>query len=339
MKEFELKPHSPLRYIPKASTGPYNKNRMRNIEDFDPTIISEQPNTIAVIGDSLAYGLYIKEDAIYTELLSKMLRNNFGQRDTVVLNLGVPGYSIDQIIPWFEQTGVPFHPKHLIYHFWFDDLYTSDPGWTKVSESSVMRICKGFRDSLPKRYATYIDALYETSHLLQWIFALSIFRDPEPQQAIVPPKKTTVEISPALQQLFLDLKKAFRSGEAHDLPTFEQYYKAYVDEKLFQHLIEKSSDLMHLCEKFQMTCTIILTPVLTDATEESYPYSKLHEYLTALFSELGFTVIDMQKDFFSHPLETLRARAKDPEHFNAVGHQLVARRLFQFFQKNPSFIE
>jgi hypothetical protein len=70
---------------------------------------------IVVLGDSFTFGYEVSDDETYPSYLGTMLP------DTEVLNLGVVGYGLDQILLYLRQEGVKYHPDIvLLGYVWFD---------------------------------------------------------------------------------------------------------------------------------------------------------------------------------------------------------------------------
>jgi len=66
---------------------------------------------IAVFGDSFAFGMDVGDDDTFAAQLERTLDH------TEVLNFGVLGYGMDQVLLRFRAEGVPFHPDIVVLNY------------------------------------------------------------------------------------------------------------------------------------------------------------------------------------------------------------------------------
>ena len=80
---------------------------------------------IAIVGDSIAYGLTVDQRVAFPQQLERMLndRSPDGLRFEV-LNLGVSGYNIDQIVERLRTLGLDHAPDLVIYAYSLNDPQT-----------------------------------------------------------------------------------------------------------------------------------------------------------------------------------------------------------------------
>jgi lysophospholipase L1-like esterase len=80
---------------------------------------------IAIVGDSIAYGLTVDQRVAFPQQLERMLndRSPDGPRFEV-LNLGVSGYNIDQIVERSRSLGLAHSPDLIIYAYSLNDPQT-----------------------------------------------------------------------------------------------------------------------------------------------------------------------------------------------------------------------
>ncbi|RME39107.1 MAG: SGNH/GDSL hydrolase family protein [Planctomycetota bacterium] len=80
---------------------------------------------IAALGDSVTYGFGYKQTQAYPKQLEKMLNEQFGDRMRFeVMNLGVVGYNIEQIVEAARVKALPFQPDLLLYGYVLNDPLT-----------------------------------------------------------------------------------------------------------------------------------------------------------------------------------------------------------------------
>lgn len=79
---------------------------------------------IAMIGDSVTYGLGVQAEEAFPSLLESKLRHP-GRGPVEVLNFGVPGYSTFQEYTQLKNRGLSFSPDLVVMTFTPDDVETS----------------------------------------------------------------------------------------------------------------------------------------------------------------------------------------------------------------------
>jgi hypothetical protein len=87
-----------------------NRERLRGTRDYGH---EKPPNTlrIAVFGDSFAFGMDVGDDDTFAAQLERLLPH------TEVLNFGVLGYGMDQVLLRFRSEGVQFHPDIVVLNY------------------------------------------------------------------------------------------------------------------------------------------------------------------------------------------------------------------------------
>lgn len=75
---------------------------------------------VAVLGDSIAFGYWVREEDAFPRQLESMLRAG-GDR-VEVLDFGVPGYNLDQEIETLRAKALAFQPDAVIVAFCLNDL-------------------------------------------------------------------------------------------------------------------------------------------------------------------------------------------------------------------------
>ena len=74
---------------------------------------------VAVIGDSIAFGYWVEERDAFPRQLETMLG---GPRHVEVLNLGVPGYDLEQYVETVRARALPLAPDVVVVAFCLNDL-------------------------------------------------------------------------------------------------------------------------------------------------------------------------------------------------------------------------
>jgi lysophospholipase L1-like esterase len=75
---------------------------------------------VAVLGDSIAFGYWVREEDAFPRQLESMLRA--GGVRVEVLDFGVPGYNLDQEIETLRSKALAFEPDAVVVAFCLNDL-------------------------------------------------------------------------------------------------------------------------------------------------------------------------------------------------------------------------
>lgn len=75
---------------------------------------------VAVLGDSIAFGYWVREQDAFPRQLESMLRAGGGRVE--VLDFGVPGYNLDQEIETLRSKALAFQPDAVVVAFCLNDL-------------------------------------------------------------------------------------------------------------------------------------------------------------------------------------------------------------------------
>lgn len=69
---------------------------------------------IAVLGDSVTFGAGVEESERWTDLLEESIRAETPQRATIVMNFGLPGYTLEQMAQCYEHVVRPYKPDLVL---------------------------------------------------------------------------------------------------------------------------------------------------------------------------------------------------------------------------------
>lgn len=76
---------------------------------------------IIILGDSFAYGLFVKREANYVSLLEKIVQKKINT-NVQIINLGVPGYDIQYSVERFRLRANKYNPQLVIWLLKDDDF-------------------------------------------------------------------------------------------------------------------------------------------------------------------------------------------------------------------------
>jgi hypothetical protein len=83
-----------------------NKNGLRDIDyDYEK---KKNISRVLVLGDSFVWGYGVNQNEVFTEIIERKLKN------IEIINAGVPGYSTDQELIWFQDEGLKYKPDLTI---------------------------------------------------------------------------------------------------------------------------------------------------------------------------------------------------------------------------------
>lgn len=152
-----------LIYVPKPNTGDFNsyghRGKAFSFEKGDK-------KRIVFMGDSVVYGLGVKVEKRFTELLNSKLGPDYE-----VINLGVSGYNFLQEVEYLKLLGIKFSADYVVFGIEYNDLILNsgelwglDAKMALLSRNSFYinyytaknRIEKSFMRSNLYRFAKYV---------------------------------------------------------------------------------------------------------------------------------------------------------------------------------------
>lgn len=166
---FMLSPNRTLIYVPKPNTGDFNSYGHRG-KNFSFQKSGKQ--RIVFMGDSVTYGLGVKVEKRYTELLNAKL----GQRYEII-NLAVSGYNLLQELEYFKVLGIKFSPDYVVFAINYNDMFL-DSGELWDLDTKIARFS---RNSFYAKYYTAksrIERVFMRSNLYRYAKYLTSQKSP-----------------------------------------------------------------------------------------------------------------------------------------------------------------
>jgi len=105
---------------------------------------------ILLVGDSVTYGLWVREGETFGERLRALLAERMAPREVEVINAGVPGYSSWQGLAYFRRAGVAFEPDYATVCFGYNDQNPSEVPDRVLAEDPAYRDVLAGTDSTAK---------------------------------------------------------------------------------------------------------------------------------------------------------------------------------------------
>ncbi len=146
----------PIKYI-------INKDGFRNNFDFCQTSIVDSTRKVMLIGDSFIMSVYLSED----KTIASNIQNALG-KDYKIINLGIPGYGIDQSILTYQKFNNLLQPDIVVLFYIDDDIVRILEAFRKAEGMNKPSYCIN-NDSLKLRIRedkSCLTSLFENSYLL-----------------------------------------------------------------------------------------------------------------------------------------------------------------------------
>ena len=323
-------------YEPVPLAGDFNSDGLRG-QEFP----HEKPaNTfrIVIIGDSIAYGLNESDfNHTYAKNLERKLNARLqGGKKYEVLNLGVPGYQITQIIERLKEKGLPYHPDLVIYGYWLDDVAVSDGGELFFFSNFANRLISSSMDPLMSTnpLVRQIKEVLLKSQTVRRLLLLSkklmrgqgrdsirTFLVDHPQY--VPPAH--------IQARYEQYLRHYKAHLFQDLNASEPYYEFYADTDNFLRWSKKIHEFAELCHREILDCLVLMTPVLYPHEPSNYHYEPLHSFIGDILEYYSLRVLDLKELFVG---DRVSQWSMDSEHPNTLGNEMIADALVEYLSLN-----
>ncbi len=260
---------------------------------------------IAIVGDSIAYGLTVEQRAAFPQQLERMLndRSPDGLRFEV-LNLGVSGYNIGQIVERLRTLGLDHAPDLVIYAYSLNDPQTFSlelQGLTAMSREAETK-------------------LHPSQAVLKWLSNSRVFlllwrSFQEPWTRPVRPARQSPDYL------------AVVSGR-----HVEYFESLHADEPWgrLQRGLAEMAGLGHGADGGPEILVAVLPIYLGEAGP--YPLSGLHRRILAEAERHGLEAFDLAPFLMGRQGTTHGAFFNDPFHPSAEGHRRVAAGLLGWLE-------
>jgi lysophospholipase L1-like esterase len=258
---------------------------------------------IAVVGDSIAYGLRLRREQAFPEQLERLLNRAFGAPGSAweVLNFGVPGYGLAQVVETVRSRALRFAPDLVVYAYCLNDpqeysveletLLAHTPAAARDYRAALAR--EGGRAAAHSRL--YLLVRYGLGSLTQAGRAYgeaALWHRDDPQF-----------------QAFEQGRYARYFADLHRAPATWGPARAQLDA------------LAELARSSGVPVLVLVFPLLVEL--ESYPLGALHVQLRAELAARSLESMDLLP-LFRAVGRSERDLARDPLHPTARGHRLVA---------------
>ncbi|MFT5292207.1 MAG: lysophospholipase L1-like esterase [Planctomycetota bacterium] len=299
--EYELVPGSADYATIISSAG----LRDREFEDDKP----DDTFRIAFVGDSVTFGLGFAPNVVFCKQLEGFL-NSCATSPEIrfeVLNFGVTGYNIPQVVEQLRTRGTRFTPDLVIYGYVLND----------AQSYSVERA------SLEQMHA---EALGQSSAALpefaqSMLSRSQLYRLSEEAWATPTQEPDLMWMDPTAD--------AFRAN------SYQEYFTAlHSAAPTWERVVRGFSDLASISEETGVPVAIAIFPIHPKDRREHYPLQSIHDQVAKLAATHNFPCLDLVDAFDAARGSGYRVLFIDPLHLDAEGHVVAALALLDWIDRS-----
>lgn len=272
---------------------------------------------VLLLGDSMTAGLEVQKDETFEARCEKQLR---AHGDVEVINAGVRGYNLDNVLSFFEHEGASYAPDLVVYMFVQNDLRSvveSQPNQLDPSRGFTLRGVAGW-------LAGYSHLTYRILYLRQML-QLRKQRDANPDEV------RSVRVPDSLYELLRNPN--YDSGVA--------YHQSAL----------RVARLAEMCARIGAEFLLLGAPHRVEVEPEAQAW--WNRYLARPEAPLNFDGVRNYLDWVAvrhgvrrlDPIPEFRRRRQDgqsywfhkDDHLNALGHEVLAHELTRYIEAMPRF--
>ena len=307
-QHYKLSKNQSLRYELKPNLKDkelqINSHGMRNKESS----IEKPKGTyrIAIIGDSIAFGLGVKRDQTFSSKLERLLNKYFSPPGVSfeVLNFGVTGYSVTQIMENVRVRTLKFDPDLLIYAYCLNDPQE----YSLEMENLLADMTQARKDYWDKLSMKNQQVL---SHSRTFLLIQYLIRS---------------KLEPKKPRPILTDDPQF---EALDNDKYVNYYSnLHESEGTWSSVIKAAEYLNSVSKAYQIPIFVVIFPLLNDL--DDYPLCPVHEKLSSEFQTRSIDVLDLLELFSLFEKRKKGEIALDALHPTEKGHSYTAVSILYF---------
>lgn len=269
---------------------------------------------IVALGDSITFGNYLDAGQTWPKRLEELLAR--GPLACEVLNLGVTGYDTLQMVGFLERTGVAFEPDAVVIGFCINDI-----GTASLELGYIERLQRYGSWIYRPRIAQWVRLKRDRQLMLRGYYDLN-----EESRFLARNRHEIDDISndTALLERMRAIDESIRrAGEPlpRHVPLGWYTSPAHVGKLRFAF-----RSLAELAGRHPFAVHVVILPYLGEG-----PFAEAHDLAYALIAHearaAGFHVLDLARIVRKAGPEELKVEPRDDTHFNARGHNLIARAI------------
>ena len=302
---FSDNPDLEYELVPGAESGE-EKISSQALRDREfPLPKPEDVFRIAVVGDSITYGLYCMQSDPYSKQLERLLNlyASPGQPRFEVLNLGVSGYNITQVVERLRVRGLPFEPDLVIYGY-----VVNDPQTFSLELAALETMRDQAERSLRRDVVRGVGRLASHSKLFLILRQLWIRPPSQPRTYMEDPGYP-----------------AFLAGKQH-----EYFRLLHLDEASWQSVCRGMAKLGRITRSRHIPVGVAIFPIGWGTDRGGYPLADVHARVAAQARQNGLEVIDLLPAYRALRGDTTDLFFNDLLHPNQIGHYVAAMALLKW---------
>lgn len=264
---------------------------------------------IAFVGDSVTFGLGFDPSAAFCKQLEGFLNACARSSETrfEVLNLGVTGYNISQVLEQLRTRGTQFAPDLVIYGY-----VLNDPQSYSVEGASLKQMRDEANGQSNGPFLELAQAVLSRSQLYR--LAEQAWATPTPEPDLMSKDPTT---------------GAFRSN------SYQDYFKAlHAAGPTWDRVVRGFSDLTRVSKSAEVPVAIAIFPIHPKDRREHYPLRDVHNQVAQLAASHDFPCLDLVDAFDAARNSGYRVLFIDPLHLDAEGHIVAALALLDWIDRS-----
>jgi lysophospholipase L1-like esterase len=235
---------------------------------------------IVFAGDSVAYGYAVSRERSAPKALEKKLNLGLSEPGCPeridVLNLGVPGYGVTQVIERIRVAGLPHDPDVIVYLYVLNDpsLFNIEYDALKAIERNALADAKRSAIRILRRSQLYL------------IIRQALSTQDRPYQRISPDQfEELKDRSPAWGSIF--------SGQYADY-----FQHIHNDPEEWGRVRDGLAQLRSLTEPLGIPVVVAIMPLsVAEGMGDGYPFREIHAKVAAEAQRNGLRVLDLLPPF------------------------------------------
>jgi lysophospholipase L1-like esterase len=316
---YELVPDQVATHALPAAAGepPRSVTYTINAGGYRGELAPEKPAgelRVAVVGDSFVFGSLVGDAETLPAQLEELLEQRLGEGRVRVINLGVPGYQLRQLVQVLEQRVARLEPDLVLLDLYVNDTIPTADTYDGRAEDP---------DPPPAtRAGRWIERLGLTSS------AWPPSTPRERVQALIRRRSALADV--LAEALFTELEGRDRRAD--------HVHRWRAEGAGWQSVRAALTRAAELARRDGYTLHVSMFPSLAWIDERPYPLADAHARLAAFCAELALPFHDLLPAFAGRDPRPLWAHELD-QHPSAAGHRLAAELLAERLLAERSLAE
>ncbi|MFC2135186.1 SGNH/GDSL hydrolase family protein [Bacteroidota bacterium] len=260
---------------------------------------------IAVLGDSVTFGLYINDSSkILTEILEKQLNKGNSSIEFEVMNFGVGGYSLIQERVLLQEKVLKYYPDLIIIVFFPND----------VDEEFLYSIKHWFtKEEYYKRAKTKSGLLDETTFC----------------------KLKRKYQGTGLAQKILSITKKINKPKTILEFWRNEWDKVYSNKCYLNDLESNFKSIKSIVSEYNIPVIIVNQPFIY-WDEGEYSAEKAEQVISELSGKNGFYFLSVKSEYMNYRTEKIGNKyyPTDKDHPSELGHNISGTKIYNYLLKN-----